>query len=103
MLRIKGFHIPSKKNSKLITRGRLITKPEYQKLLKLMEDSIESQLHAASLTADDGTWTEQQRLAWILSSMCADDCWTVIPELAVKGVQVPPGEEGCWITIERIE
>lgn len=103
MLRIKGFHIPSKKNSKLIAHGKLITKPEYQKLLKMMEASIESQLRSCSQTAVGETSTEEQRLSWIASSTPADDCWTKVSQLAISGKLTTPGNEGCLITIERIE
>lgn len=106
-LELRGFAIPGKKNSKMIVRpkkGRpmLITKPAIQKLMKQMEESIESQLRLASQTAGGATSTAAQRRSWIASSTPKDDCWTIVKELNLKAVITPKGREGCNIEIERI-
>lgn len=94
--------VPAKKNSKMLTKGKLITKPEYQVWIKKAEDSLLSQLGSIIPTAGDGTHLEQWRLSWIASSMPADDCWTVIPEQHVRSGLCAKGTEGAEILIERL-
>ena len=102
-LNIKGLGpVPGIKNSKLLCRGRLVTKPEYQKWMKRAIQAIESQLLSGTPTSDAATWTTQQRLSWIVSNMPWDDSWTWIPEITVRATKVPRGQEGATITIEKV-
>lgn len=96
-------HVKGKKNNKLMARGRLITKPEYQDWIKYATRVIESQLPAVSQTTDAGIWTGAQQPCSTSSPILPeDDSWQWIPELVLRAEPVPKGQEGAVITIEQL-
>lgn len=108
-------HIVSFKNSKMILpamlnadgsvkrRAMLITKPEYQKLLKEYEAAIERALLSAYQIAVAGMPTAPSLRSWIASSVFLDDSADWIPESDGYRVErVAPGEEGIVVEITRI-
>lgn len=102
-LRFTGQHIPSFKNSKLLTRGKLITKPEYQKVMKDIIRAFESGLRSAILTGDSATLTEDALRRWTVSVAQLkhfDDNRFWVSEITVDCMDVPKGEEGCDLTLE---
>lgn len=103
VLHVRGMGpVPAKKNSKMLTRGRLITKPEYQEWISRCVQSFESQLTCSTLTNAVETETEPQRRSRIASSLPADDCWTEMEWGHIRGSLCHKGQEGAVITIERI-
>jgi hypothetical protein len=110
-LEVKGL-IPGKKNNKLLVtkdpRGRplrkplLITKPEYQAALEKITEYLRSQCLCACQTECGGTLTASSLLCWTLSHLPADDCWTHVPIMEIRGELCRPGEEGATILIERL-
>lgn len=101
-LSVRGIGaVPAKKNSKLICRGMLITKPEYQKWMKACLDSFISQLSSATPTAAGATSTVASQPSWTYL-LPPDDNWQVIPHITVKGVLVAKGEEGADIELTQI-
>jgi hypothetical protein len=104
VLRVVGLGpVPAKKNSKMLTRGRLITKPEYQTWMKRCVQSFVSQYYSNTAMDVGGTVTVRSLRSWIASSLPEDDCWTIIPEINVEAIRVPKGQEGAVITIERLK
>jgi hypothetical protein len=104
VLVVRGMgHVPSKKNSKLWTGQKLITKPEYQAWIQIAIYAFECQLRSGTVTDADATLTERQRRSSIASSLPADDCWDWIPELHVRAERCAKGQEGATVTVERIE
>jgi hypothetical protein len=108
-------HIVSFKNSKMILPGKvapngekirramLITKPEYQKLLKEYEAAIERALLSAYRIAVAGMQTAPSLQSWIVSSVFLDDSVDWIPESDGYVVErVDPGHEGIVIEITRL-
>ncbi len=81
----------------------MITKPEYQRTMETMIASIESQLLCASQTALGQTLQTKLTPLWIASSLPADDCWTKLPEVVIRGELCEPGKEGATIVVERIK
>lgn len=103
VLEIRGCaEITSFKNSKMITRGRLITDPKKQEKMDQYIRAIELALYCAYRTNESETSTAQQFRCWILSNVPLDDSWQWIPEINIKGIEVPPGHEGADIIIERL-
>lgn len=102
VLQIRNMgHVPSFKNSKMWTGKKLITKPERQKWMEAAIRVIASQFRSASRTTGGETSTGQSQpssTAWLL----LDDSWQWMPELIIKAVKVPPGDEGADIRIEQI-
>lgn len=101
--------IISYKNSKLLLpakgrrRARLITKPEYQKLIARYEERIELALLSAYRTAVAGMQTVPSLRSWIVSSVFRDDSLTDIPESDGYRVEfVEPGAEGIVVEITRL-
>lgn len=111
VLQVRGG-IPSFKNNKILVakdrRGRplsrplLITKPEFQKRMKEIEDSFVLQLLSAFRTEGGQTLTGSSLRSAIASSVPADDCWTQIPEITIRAELCAPGQEGATITLQRI-
>ena len=95
-------HIPSFKNSKLLTRGRLITKPEYQKQMRKITDVIECQLRSQLAMKGTGITTGPIPLSRIASLLPLDDSRKWIPEHSVTTALCSKGQKGANITIERI-
>ena len=102
VLHVRGMGpVPAFKNSKLLARGRLLTKPAYKEWMLDCGISFESQLRSAIPTEGDETWTARfQR--FLTASLPPDDNWQCIPEIHVKAELCAKGEEGATITIERI-
>lgn len=110
-LEIQGL-IPGKKNNKMLIvrdpRGKplrhpmLITKPDYQKALEKITESLRYQLLSACQTACGGTLTASSLRSWILSSLPEDDCWTRVPQMTIRGELCEPGQEGATVVIQKI-
>lgn len=102
VLEVSGIgNVPSKKNSKMLTRGHLITKPEYQKWMEKCIQGFVSQLSSGTATIEEGMQTGALPQSLIASLMPEDDSWQWIPEiriLASKGNH----NSGALITIEQI-
>jgi hypothetical protein len=80
----------------------LITKPEYQRRMETMIADIESQLSSASQIVVEPTCPINSTHSWIALSLPADDCWTKLPEIHIRGELCAPGNEGATIHVERI-
>lgn len=95
--------MPSMKNQKMLTRGRLITKPERQKWMERCIQSLVSQFVSYSRTIEDGTLTEQQRLSLTASLLPADDSRQWLKEITIVCSEVFKGGEGAVVVVERIQ
>lgn len=108
----QNFHIPSFKNSKVwitkdprgnpLKRPMLITAPEFQRWKEKAVASIESQLLSMCQTGSDGIQQVRTKLFAMCSRLPADDSCNDLPEGSWKVVRVPPGEEGCEISLEKL-
>jgi hypothetical protein len=102
VLHVRGLGpVPAFKNSKLLARGRLLTKPAYKEWMDKCANSFVCQLYCDILTAADAILTGQQARS-LIASLPPDDNWQCIPEIHVKAELCAKGEEGATITIERI-
>lgn len=111
VLRIQGI-IPGKKNNKMLVtkdfRGRplrkpmLITKPEYQKALEKITESLRCQSLSAYQIESGATSMASSLRSWILSRLPADDSWTHVCHLTIRAELCQPGEEGATVTIRRL-
>lgn len=100
---IEGLgHVPSFKNSKLLSRGRTITKPEYQEWMDRVVRSIGSQLRSEFQTRGIEITMGPSALSLIASLLPLDDSRQWIPEHSVTTQCVSPGQEGAVVKIERI-
>ena len=86
------------KNRKRIFRGHLVTEPKVKQHMEEMADGFLSQLRSVLETGDAATWTDAQRRSWIHSNLPADDCWTCIPHLELRG-SMDKSNIGCTILI----
>jgi hypothetical protein len=110
-LTVEGI-VPSFKNNKvLIAKGPsgkplerplLITKPEYQKKMKLITESFVLQLLSAFRTDSGEILTGCSLRSAIACALPEDDAWTHIPEILIRAEICEPGQEGGSITITRI-
>jgi len=104
-LSFRGRHLPSFKNSKLLTRGRSITKPEYQKVMADIIRSFESDLRSATQTSADATWMVDSPAPWIVLLRHLkgfDDSRQWISKIEVDFMEVEKGQEGCDLTLEIV-
>ncbi len=102
-LQIKGQGaITSFKNSKLLSRGRLITSPIKQKQMDGYIRAIESQLRCAYQTSAEGMPMGRSLACWTALFVPLDDAIQWIPEITIRAVNVPKGEEGAEIVIEQL-
>jgi hypothetical protein len=102
-LKVEGLgHVPAMKNNKMLTSGKLITNPKRQKWMKLCQASFESQLISLYQTSAEGMQMGRSLRSWIALHIPLDDAVSQIPEIYVTSHQVPKGQEGAVITIERI-
>jgi hypothetical protein len=107
-LSIRGTHVRSFKNRKRIVPGHngkspwLATRKDVKKWMNTTTESIASQLQCAARTALGETSTAAQRRSWIASLTPRDDARQIIVELVVRNEDVPKGEEGADILIEKI-
>lgn len=104
-LQIQGLeHVPSFKNSKMLTRGKLITKPERQKWMKQAIQQLQFQLRSLSATIDTETQMEPYRqflTALLEHSMGFDDSVQWVKEIRIRVQQCDKGKEGAEIEIYR--
>ena len=130
-LEVRGMVIPNFKNAKMIIppsakklkraidtgsfqlaraelesflkrRPALITNPEVQEKMSRITESFVSQLRSIILTGDDAMLTGHSKQLRIASLLPADDCWTAMPETAIRAELCESGQEGVVIEIERI-
>ncbi len=102
-LQLAGLgNVPSFKNSRLIARGRLITKPEYRKWMDRATRSFEFQLSSASLTIADATRTAPSPPSSIAWWTRFDDSRQWIREIHVQVEIVPKGAEGAILLLESL-
>lgn len=103
VLKVSGIgHVPNKKNSKMITRGNLITKPEYQKWVKRCIQCFESQLLSGTAITEGETLTAHLPHSLIASLLPHDDSHQWIVEEHVYAHRCNRGEEGATVTIEEV-
>lgn len=102
-LRVEGLgHVPSMKNKKMMTRGRLITDPKRQKWMERCIRSFESSLLSQSLTTVGETSTgtcQHYSIVWLSHF---DDSVQWLKEIHVKAIKVPRGREGALIELESL-
>lgn len=92
-------HVPSFKNNKRL----FLTNPKHSAWMKQAIQSIESQLLTAAQIGGIETMTAHSLRSWIASSVPLDDSRHWIIEATVRSIEVPKGQEGCDIMIERLE
>lgn len=93
--------VPSFKNNKMLTRGKLITDPKKQQWMERAIHALEFQFISLCPTTDAVTL-----MAWLRQSLTAllppDDAWQFVPEIHLSIERVKKGQEGCRIHIERL-
>lgn len=103
VLKVEGLgHVPSMKNSKMLTRGRLITKPEYQEWIARCIRSFESQLASLLATGEAGMLTgpsPQSLMPWL--SRFDDSVQWIISEHC-EVMTVDKGDEGAIVVMEEL-
>jgi len=99
-LQFRGTHLPSFKNSKLLTRGKIITKPEYQKVMKEIIRAFASGLRSAIQTTGDAIPMEHSVLCLIAWLKQFDDSRQWINSITVDCIEVEKGQEGCDLNLE---
>lgn len=103
VLKISGLgNVPSFKNNKMLTRGKMITDPVKQKWMDRATRSLESQLLSAIRRTLAGTPMVPNQHFWIALSEQFDDSVQWIPEISVKATKCEKGEEGADILIEML-
>lgn len=102
-LRIRDMgHVPSFKNNKMLTMGRIRTNPKNQKWMARCVRDFELQLLSLSTTTDDGTPMAHCLRSLIAWSNRFDDSIQFLPEIAVQVKYVAKGQEGANVTIEKL-
>lgn len=102
-LKVQGLgHVPSFKNSKMLTRGKLITDPKKQQFMDRVIRSFASQLFSLSQTIGPGTPTGHSPRCLIASSLPEDDSVKFISEETVSVQFVEKGMEGAIVKIEEV-
>lgn len=100
---VKGLgDVPSFKNSKMLTRGRLITDPKKQQWMERCTKAFESQLRTWFQAAGIEISTEPTALSRIASLVPLDDCLHWIRPGSQDWHVVSKGEEGAVVTVEPI-
>lgn len=99
---VESGNVPSFKNNKMLTRGKLITAPEKQKWMDLATRSLESQLLSAIRRTLAAMPMAPNQQFWIALSEQFDDSVQWIPEISVKATKCEKGEEGADILIEML-
>lgn len=101
-LKIRGLgSVPSFKNSKMLTRGRLITDPKKQQWMTRAQASLELQLLSAYPTGDSGTATAEKLRSWIRSATPENDSCRYLTRCCWSFITVPKDDEGADIEIAR--
>jgi len=100
---------PSFKNRKRVGLNRKtghlmpFTDKKTKARMRQLEDGIVLALKSYSQAVDDKTLMASSPPLETLLSGLRDDCWTIIPEMSIKGRLAAEGEQaGIWITIERL-
>lgn len=102
-LNVKGLgHVPSFKNKKMLTRGRLITNPENQKWMSACEAAFVSQLLSEYQTKETGMPMVRSLRSWIACVMPLNDSVRSVRKVTIEVEDVAPGEEGATIEIEQL-
>lgn len=105
---ITGDHVPSFKNTKRSIldsktgKQRTLTPGNIKKRMDHITNGLVSALIFAYQTTEGVTSTGCSRQSWIASKLPGDDSIQWIPEIHIKAVKVPKGEEGFEITITEI-
>ena len=105
-LKVRGFHIPAFKNTKMMARGRLITDPRKQKIMGRIIRSLQFQLRSVLPIEDTAISMGPWPLCSILLSAHStdfDDSRQWIPKITIESVEVAKGEEGADIEITLYE
>lgn len=104
VLRIKGIGpVPAFKNSKMLTKGKLITNPRKQKWMKQAEDIIASGLLSSFRTSANEMVTAARLRSWIASSIPANDSCRYLIACSWRFTKRPDAEPGALITIEKLD
>lgn len=101
----KHGHIPSFKNNKMLTRGKLITDPKKQKKMDAITQDLRFQLISLFRTSGDVTQMAlSQPCLTALSRHCEkfDDSVQWIPKITIQVKKVRKGFEGADITLTLI-
>lgn len=108
VLRLQGYHIPSKKNRhypSTPSSGRparvLLDEKVKERIERITRDFV-YQLLSESATTGTGTATACSQLSRTLSLLPEDDSWKWVAEHSVRCEAVPKGMEGAEITVEII-
>ncbi len=99
----RGSHVPSFKNSKLLTRGKLVTSPRNQKWMKECIKSFESQLLCSFRTIESETVTAQNLRSWIASCVPENDSCRYLTACSWNFIEVSKGQEGANVDINPEE
>ena len=95
-------HIPSFKNNKMLTKGRLITNPKKQKQMDAITHDLKYALLSLFRTRDEEMPMEPSQLCSIAlqeHSMKFDDSVQWLPKITIEAKQVRKGFEGADIYI----
>src|SRR5881394_2255273 len=98
--------IPSFKNTKRVVfqsdgTGKPVTEANTKAWMRRATKLIASQLCSAFQT-EGGTTLAAAQARSLIASLPHDDCWTCIPELAIRSELCEPGKEGAEIIICEI-
>jgi hypothetical protein len=103
IVQLKGLgHVPSFKNKKMLSRGRLITNPAKQRWMEKAINSIALQLRSSLATYKIETRTGQSPQSLTVSMLPLDDSldWIGVP--CGNWQRVKKGEEGAIVKIEKL-
>jgi len=95
-------HVPSFKNSKMLTRGRLITKPERQKWMARCIQSFLAQLSCSSQTIAVEMRAARSTPYLTAWSPRFDDSVQWIPDIKITTQIVAKGKEGAIVILEKL-
>jgi hypothetical protein len=104
LLVVKGIGPPpSFKNSKMLTRGKLITDPKKQRWMQAAQALIESQLLFKCPTDESGTVTAAKLRSWIASATPENDSCAYLTECSWRFMKVPKKQEGAILLVTKTE
>lgn len=104
VLRVQGIgHVPSFKNNKLLTRGKLITNPKRQKWMEQCVASFMRQLLYSFPMSASETVTAQKVRSWIASSTPENDSCKCLIQCSWRFCKYPKGLEGAEITLVPLD
>lgn len=103
LLQTRGSHVPSFKNSKLLTKGRLITNPRNQKWMEECIQVFSSQLICSCPMSENETVTAQKLRSWIASSTPENDSCRYLIACSWRFTKVSKGQEGVNVRIEQLK